>query len=68
MQDWQKVVACQRWLEALKFDTGTLFGWTEVEGFIYMPVAELPGRQAASEAPMRGLSFHLALDGAGAQW
>ena len=68
MEDWHKVVACQRWLEALKRDTGILLGWTEVEGFIYVHVDELPGRQAAFEAQMRGLSFHLALGGVEAQW
>jgi hypothetical protein len=68
VDDWHKVVACQKWLETLKRDTGTLFGWTEVEGFIYMHVGELPGRQAAFEAQMRRLSFYLALGGAEAQW
>ena len=68
MEDWHKVYACQRWLETLKRDTSTLFGWTEVEGFIYVHVDELPGRQAAFEAQMRGLSFYLTLGGAEAQW
>ena len=52
----------------MKRDTGILLGWTEVEGFIYVHVDELPGRQAAFEAQMRGLSFHLALGGVEAQW